>query len=156
MNKIPNPKNPNSKTSSAIRILKSTIEKSPRGNSMNRTHSLLFVITMLLSACATPTAAPAPTKVPEPTAVAQPLAATASGAVRVTGKFTYSNNIITEYYVEHFVALINLTGFVKRDREWEVPVKSQVLGYLQLDEKAQKGEYQLSLPLRPEEIGRAS
>ena len=117
---------------------------------MNRTLSLFFVIALLLSACATPTAAPAPTKAPEPTAVAQPLSATASGTVRVTGKFTYSNNIITEYYVEHFVALIDLTGFVKRDREWEVPVKSQVLGFLQLDEKAQKGEYQLSLPIRPE------
>ena len=117
---------------------------------MNRSLSLLFVIALVASACAAPTAAPAPTKVPEPTAVSQPLAATPSGPVRVTGKFTYSNNIITEYYVEHFVALIDLTGFVKRDREWEVPVKSQVLGFLQLDEKAQKGEYQLSLPLRPE------
>src|SRR3990172_11766154 len=93
------------------------------GVSMNRTLSLFFTFALLLSACATPTAAPAPTKPPEPTPA--PAAATPSGPVKITGSFVYTNDVITEYYAEHAVSLTDMTGFVKRDLEWEVPIKSQ-------------------------------
>ncbi|MEN6299244.1 MAG: hypothetical protein ABFD51_04920, partial [Anaerolineaceae bacterium] len=49
--------------------------------------------------------------------------------VRVSGDFKYSNDFVTEtYYVEHAVALADMTGFILRDKEWEVPVESQTLG----------------------------
>jgi len=45
---------------------------------------------------------------------------------RITGTFSYSNSIITDYYVEHAVALIDMYGFVQRDMEWEIPVDSKL------------------------------
>ena len=33
----------------------------------------------------------------------------------ITGTFTYTNDIITTYYVENEVALVDMYGFVKRD-----------------------------------------
>lgn len=69
--------------------------------------------------------------------------------VQITGTFEYTNDIIVDYYVEHAVALIDMNGFVERDQEWEIPVESQVLGYLDITEEEQVGEYQLLLPARP-------
>src|SRR5512143_2523267 len=67
----------------------------------------------------------------------------------ITGKFSYTNDIITTYYVEQAVALVDMYGFVKRDKEWEIPVDSQTLGFLQLDPKAKTGTYKLELPALP-------
>jgi hypothetical protein len=69
--------------------------------------------------------------------------------VLVTGTFTYTNSIITEYYVEHAVALVDMYGFATRDENWELPVDSQVLGYLELNEEQQRGSFRLHLPARP-------
>src|SRR4029079_18391053 len=57
--------------------------------------------------------------------------------------------IITTYYLEHAAALIDMYGFVKRDKEWEVPIDSQVLGFMKLDEQSKTGEYRIQLPERP-------
>jgi C-terminal processing protease CtpA/Prc len=67
----------------------------------------------------------------------------------ITGTFSYTNDIITTYYVEQAVALVDMYGFVKRDKEWEIPVDSQTLGFLQLDPKARTGTYKLELPALP-------
>jgi C-terminal processing protease CtpA/Prc len=67
----------------------------------------------------------------------------------IAGKFSYTNDIITTYYVEHAAALVDMYGFVKRDKEWEVPIDSQVLGFLKLDEKSKSGEYHIELPQLP-------
>lgn len=69
--------------------------------------------------------------------------------VEINGSFDYSNDIIVTYYVEQAVALTDMYGFVKRDREWEVPVASQTLGFLDIDEEARKATYTLQLPARP-------
>jgi C-terminal processing protease CtpA/Prc len=69
--------------------------------------------------------------------------------VELKGSFDYSNDIIVTYYVEQEVALTDMYGFVKRDREWEIPVASQTLGYLAIDKEAKKGTYTLQLPARP-------
>ena len=45
-----------------------------------------------------------------------------SGLSEITGKFTYTNDIITTYYVEHAAGLVDMYGFVIRDKEWEIPV----------------------------------
>ena len=67
----------------------------------------------------------------------------------ITGTFTYTNDIITTYYVENAVALVDMYGFVKRDKEWQIPIDSQTLGFLQIDPKAKTGKYSLQLPAAP-------
>src|SRR5512142_2877853 len=67
----------------------------------------------------------------------------------ITGTFSYTNDIITTYYVEQAVALVDMYGFVKRDKEWTIPVDSQTLGFLQIDPQAKTGKYSLQLPARP-------
>lgn len=64
----------------------------------------------------------------------------------ITGSFTYTNEIITEYYVEDAVALVDMYGFVKRDKEWIIPVSSQTLGFLKIDQEKKTGTYSLQLP----------
>ncbi len=67
----------------------------------------------------------------------------------ITGTFSYTNDIITTYYVENEVALVDMYGFVKRDREWTIPVDSQTLGFLQIDTQNKTGKYSLELPAQP-------
>lgn len=69
--------------------------------------------------------------------------------VLLTGSFTYTNQIITDYYVEQAVVLHDMYGFVQRDLRWELPVSSQVLGYLKLDPAKRSGSFSLSLPAQP-------
>ena len=40
-------------------------------------------------------------------------------------------------------------GFATRDENWELPVESQVLGFLDLDEEQQEGTFRLQLPAQP-------
>ena len=67
----------------------------------------------------------------------------------ITGGFEYSNSIITDYYVEHAVALVDMHAFVIRDREYELPVEAQTLGYLDMDMESMSAEYFLQLPVQP-------
>ncbi|NMC45533.1 MAG: peptidase S41 [Chloroflexi bacterium] len=81
------------------------------------------------------------------------LADAADGPVLITGEFTYTNEFVLEsYYVEHAVMLNDMTGFILRDREWVLPVDSQVLGYVDVDEDNNSATYRLSLPAVPEGI----
>src|SRR5690349_13891286 len=110
---------------------------------------------------ATPTAASVDSKPAAPRPPAEPTvalsAATPSGQqpagarqlTELTGSFTYTNDIITTYYVEHAAALVDMYGFVHRDKEWLVPVDSQILGFMKLDEKSKSGEYHIQLPELP-------
>jgi C-terminal processing protease CtpA/Prc len=73
------------------------------------------------------------------------------GPVLITGEFEYTNEFVVEtYYVEHAVALLDMTGFVKRDFEWEMPVEGQVLGYMHLDAENNRATFRLALPAVPE------
>jgi len=130
--------------------------------------SQLVVLFLLLSACRfTPlgqsapsqnvqgesTAAALPTALPsatvEPTEV--PVGVDIAGPVNlITGEFDYTNDFAVEtYYVEQAVELYDMTGFIKRDREWELPVDSQVLGFLKVDPQKNHGAFRLQLPIRP-------
>lgn len=136
----------------------------------------LGVLGLLLSACsltaspqvALPTARPTleqhsatpptsnPDALPTPDGTAQPTSPTAAAPrvtgdqpVLLTGSFTYTNDIITDYYVEQAVLLHDMYGFVRRDLRWELPVSSQVLGYLKLDPAKHSGSFSLSLPAQP-------
>jgi len=107
--------------------------------------SLIAVVFFVLSACGpkpTPTPTPGPTPVPTSTASDEPY--------EITGGFTVTNGFVFEnYFVENAVALVDMHGFVTRDNYWELPVASQVLGFLNVDVPKLTGTYQLSLPERP-------
>lgn len=127
----------------------------------------VFVIALFISACAlslpfqakktpTPVAGSVPV-LAQPTATVEicpapgvPVYSTSEPQpVAITGSFDYSNDIIVTYYVEQAVALTDMYGFVTRDREWEIPVDSQALGFLDIDKEARRGTYILHLPARP-------
>ena len=89
-----------------------------------------------------------------PQAVATPVPvsvdASAHGPVLITGSFEYSNEFYPEGYAyEHAVSLLDITAFVLRDREWQMPVEAQVLGFVQMDTENNRGVYRLALPIRP-------
>jgi len=92
----------------------------------------------------TPTEAVVTHPTGEPTVVAPNI--TSDQPYEITGTFTYTNDIITTYYVEDAVALVDMYGFVKRDKEWIIPVSSQTLGFLKIDPDKKTGEYSLQLP----------
>jgi C-terminal processing protease CtpA/Prc len=119
---------------------------------------------LVLAACGSPAPVPAPTRPPAtaqaaatPTRTAAPAPTPAptsapadpGGPLSLSGSFTYTNDIITIYYYQHAVKLFDMHGFVTRDEDWELPVESQVIGHLALDEEARLGEFSLRLPARP-------
>jgi C-terminal processing protease CtpA/Prc len=127
-----------------------------------RLFTIIALFSLLASACMPkpqPTLTVSPTDVQEveesePTATSAPETAqeeqAETGPTQITGTFAYSNEFVVEtYFVEHAVGLVDMHAFVTRDREWEVPVDSQVLGYLKIDTTANTGAYQLSLPALP-------
>ncbi len=115
----------------------------------------LAVIALITGACSglsTPTAATTPTAIPTQPALPTeaPAVVDPDQPVRVTGEFKYSNDFVTEtYYVEQAVALADMTGFILRDKEWEVPVESQTLGFMKLDAENNSATYRLDLPASP-------
>ena len=70
--------------------------------------------------------------------------------VLLTGTYQVTNSfVLTEYFVENAVALVDMHAFVIRDEEWEIPVESQVLGLMTFDAETLSGTYDLSLPAQP-------
>lgn len=106
-------------------------------NNIARFFSLLLFASLLLAACAQQL-----TQTQPPTAV-QPHEIT--GTYKVTNDF-----VLATYYVENAVALIDMHGFVIRDLEWELPVDSQVLGFMTFDVETLSGTFELDLPSQPE------
>ena len=101
--------------------------------------SVVLVLGMLLAACGNKTSTPTQVPVNE-----EPL-------TKISGEFAYTNEFAVEtYYVEQAVGLLDMHGFVKRDKEWELPIEGQVLGYMNVDYANNKGSYFLYLPAKPE------
>ncbi|MEW6404605.1 MAG: S41 family peptidase [Chloroflexota bacterium] len=70
---------------------------------------------------------------------------------QVTGEYSVTNGFVLEtYVVENAVALIDMHGFVIRDREWELPIDSQVLGFMTFESESLSGTFDLNLPVQPE------
>jgi C-terminal processing protease CtpA/Prc len=68
----------------------------------------------------------------------------------ITGTYQVTNDfVLTSYYVENAVALVDMHGFVVRDEEWELPVESQVLGVMNFDAASLSGTFDLNLPAVP-------
>jgi C-terminal processing protease CtpA/Prc len=70
--------------------------------------------------------------------------------IEIKGSFQFSNDIIIKYYVENAVSLTDMYGFVRRDKEWAVPLTSQNLGYLQIDTTKKTGTFDIRLPAAPQ------
>ena len=106
---------------------------------------LFLIFALTLTACAkTSAAAASDSNLPE-------TSLNIEGPALITGSFTYSNEFVLEnYYVEHAVMLTDMTGFIERDLKWELPVDSQVLGYVDVDEDTNSATYHLALPELPE------
>lgn len=109
-------------------------------------------------AAKTPAAAVEPKTITAGTAAAEPGICPVPGEtagqsgrqpVSIRGSFKFSNDIILTYYVEHAVALVDMYGFVQRDEEWEMPVASQTLGFLDMNEDEMQGSFTIQLPARP-------
>jgi C-terminal processing protease CtpA/Prc len=118
--------------------------------------SILLSTIFILSACkpAVPAATLQPTNVDsKPAATAQPAASAQSDTqpVKITGDFTYTNDFVVEtYMVEQAVAMADMTGFVKRDKEYVTTTESQTLGFMQPDFDNNKATYWIQLPVQPE------
>ncbi|MBI4731799.1 MAG: peptidase S41, partial [Chloroflexi bacterium] len=97
---------------------------------------LLVALSMLLAACG-------PKTTPTPAAVED------NEPYQITGTMDYTNAFIGMIFEEHAVALVDMYGFVIRDEEWEIPVASQTLGFMSMDEETMHAEYTLQLPARP-------
>jgi C-terminal processing protease CtpA/Prc len=110
----------------------------------------LLVLALALTACgtATPAVTEAPTEQATEAATAEP-AATMAGPVQISGEIQVSNALIIDvYFVERFVMLEDLTGFINRDYEYEQPLEAQILGPVMVDEEG-KFTYVLNLPAMP-------
>src|SRR5436305_1926484 len=71
-----------------------------------------------------------------------------NGVETISGKFTVSNPFILEDYAEPYIALIDLTAFVKRDRDMPLPFPDQTIG--SVDGDPTKGaSYVIPLPIQP-------
>ena len=106
--------------------------------------TITILTSLLLGACSLPGLLSGGTsRVPQGEAVP-------SWPVLIEGSFEYTNDFYLEIYmVEHAVGLLDMTGFVLRDMEWEMPVEGQVLGFVDLDEENNTATYRLLLPAVP-------
>ena len=96
----------------------------------------------------------APTIAPTSVAIQAPLV-TANVPFKITGSFTWTqedNGTLTDniLFSERQVVLTDLHGFIIRNKQWELPVDSQVLGYVQYDPNSGNGTYEISLPEVPQ------
>ena len=88
-----------------------------------------------------------------PGSTQDPSGITGAEPYKLTGTFKVTNGFVFEsYFVENAVALVDMHGFVVRDPYWELPVDSQVLGFLNMDIPNLTGTWNISLPEKPEGV----
>lgn len=85
------------------------------------------------------------TALPLSPAVAQP---GDTGVVTVTGKITLTNPFVIDYSTEPYIALVDLTAFVKRDRDMKLPYPDQTIAGLQGD-LSTGATFTMPLPIEP-------
>ena len=103
--------------------------------------AIVAALSMVLAACTQTisTAAPSVTEAP----------AQDSGPKTVTGTVTYTNFFFTEGVAQPVIILEDQGGFVARNRDFLIPVESQVIGEITSDFYTSPFTYSLSLPEEP-------
>gem|GEM_PF-164557 len=142
-----------------------TIDQPTNDPAMEKTMSkikliaILVSLTAILVACSPKTETVAETTAQIPVEVAAaptgeileaaPEETEAEQPVRITGAIEISNAMIAEiYFYQRFVMLEDLTGFVKRDYEYEQPLEAQILGPVMISEEGEFN-FSLNLPAQP-------
>ncbi len=104
----------------------------------------VLALSMILSACA-----PKATAAPTPAATKEPVSQKEGGTKIVTGTVTYTNPFFTEGVAQPIVILEDQGGFVARDRNFIIPIESQVIANITSDFYVSPFTYSLSLPEKP-------
>ena len=105
---------------------------------------VILTLSMILSACA-----PKATATPTPVETHEPVKEE-GGTKIVTGTVTYTNPFFTEGVAQPIVILEDQGGFVTRDRNFIIPVESQVIATITSDFYTSPFTYSLSLPEEPD------
>ena len=107
--------------------------------------AIIVALSLVTIACgATATATPSPTSAPT-----EPPVQEEGGTKIVTGTVTYTNPFFTEGVAQPIVILEDQGGFVTRDRNFIIPVESQVIATITSDFYTSPFTYSLSLPEEP-------
>jgi C-terminal processing protease CtpA/Prc len=102
-----------------------------------------------------PKASPTPVPLPEasstpvPLPKASPTLVLESGVKIITGKVTYTNSFFTAGVAEPEIILEDQGGFITRDRNFLIPIQSQVIGQITSDFYTSPFSYSLTLPAEP-------
>lgn len=102
-----------------------------------------LALAVIVLACA-----PLSTAQPTPVATEEPVQED-GGPTIVTGTVTYTNPFFTEGVAQPIVILEDQGGFVTRDRNFIIPVESQVIATITSDFYTSPFTYSLSLPEKP-------
>jgi C-terminal processing protease CtpA/Prc len=115
----------------------------------------LFVIMIAMLACSIftpsedePTPLPSPSATSLPTSPVQPGESNPDEPVQIIGDIPFTSPFFLNGIAEPFVMLEDETGFILRDREFEFPLASQVLGAVELVDDTTLS-YTLTLPSVP-------
>ena len=106
----------------------------------------LAVLSLMISACAALPSNVTPTSAPTQ---AQDGEQTSGGPQIIAGSVTYTNAFFTSGVAQPLVILEDQGGFVVRDRQFVIPVESQVLGQITSDFYTSPFSYSLTLPEEP-------
>jgi C-terminal processing protease CtpA/Prc len=90
------------------------------------------------------------TATPAPSPTALPAQVLESGPRIITGELAYTNNFFTAGVAEPEIILEDQGGFVTRDRNFLIPVQSQVIGQITSDFYTSPFSYSLTLPAEPD------
>lgn len=72
------------------------------------------------------------------------------GPELITGEVAYTNLFFTEGVTQPLVILEDETGFVRREKDYVIPVASQTLGHITSDFLESPFTYSINLPIEPE------
>ena len=108
-----------------------------------RMSAVLAVLSLAALACS----AVVPNGTPKPTASSsgQPT----GGTKIVSGNVTYTNAFFTRGVAEPLIILEDQGGFIERNRQFVIPVQSQVIGQITSDFYTSPFTYSLTLPEEP-------
>jgi C-terminal processing protease CtpA/Prc len=77
-------------------------------------------------------------------------ASAASGPVKISGSFAFTDPSIPLLFSEQVADLYDLHGFITRDPTWHAPYTSQIIGHATVDAEKMTGSYSIELPIQPE------